>query len=343
MGPVILDVEKFSLTPEEREMLAHPLVGGVILFSRNYESKEQITALCESIRAARSTPLLIGVDQEGGRVQRFKEEFTHLPAMGLLGNAYEKNSNDAKKIAETCGWLMASELFSVGIDLSFAPVLDLNKNKNTVIGDRAFHHDSEIVIDLAKFFIKGMHAVGMAATGKHFPGHGDVSVDSHLTIPRDERSLKEIQENDLKTFSALIQSDIQAIMPAHIIFSAVDSKPVGFSSIWLQKIVRQELKFSGMIFSDDLNMEGASFAGDYPDRADAALKAGCDMVLICNNRTGAIRILDQLPRDKFSVSQEKFNRMQGKFSSRGKSVLHQPAWQARFAELQHFLNGINHE
>lgn len=317
IGPVILDLVGCELSNEEREILQHPLVGGVILFSRNYANPEQLTQLCRATRAARKLPLLITVDQEGGRVQRFRDGFTRLPPMGEMGKIFERSPDAALKQAEQHGALMAAELLAVGIDLSFAPVLDLDKELNAVVGDRSFHRQPTIVTALAKAVMRGMHQSGMAVTGKHFPGHGSVNLDSHHAMPVDERSLDKISVDDLIPFAELIQAGINAVMPAHILFPAVDSHPVGFSEYWLKKILRQQLKFSGVIFSDDLNMEGAGFAGDYSERASAALQAGCDMVLICNNRQGAIDILDRLPH-QHSVAPEKFKMLQGKFHERNR-------------------------
>lgn len=310
IGPVILDLMGTELSQEEHEILQHPLVGGVILFARNYESPEQITQLCRTIRASRHQPLLITVDQEGGRVQRFRTGFTRLPSMGQMGLCYEKSPQEALQLAETSGWLMAAELLAVGIDLSFAPVLDLDKKLNTVVGDRAFHHDKSIVITLANAFIRSMNQAGMAATGKHFPGHGSVSLDSHHAMPVDNRDWHNVMNDDLQPFIELIKQGITALMPAHILFPLIDKMPVCFSEKWLQTILRQQLQFSGVIISDDLNMQGASIAGDYPDRAMTALAAGCDMILICNHRNAAIRMLDQLP-EQF-VQPEKLTMLQGK-------------------------------
>lgn len=311
-GPVILDLIGKELTAEERELLQHPLVGGVILFTRNFENREQITRLCQSIRESRTEPLLIAVDQEGGRVQRFRQDFTRLPPLSEIGILYEQEANKALLQAEQHGYTLATELLNVGIDLSFAPVLDLNKELNTVIGDRSFHRDPSIVIELGRALMRGMHKAGMAATGKHFPGHGSVTLDSHLAFPVDEREWQEIKEQDLIPFVNLIDSGIDALMPAHIIFPKIDDQPVGFSEQWLKNILRKQLKFSGIIFSDDLNMKGASTAGDYANRAKAALTAGCDFVLICNNRSGAINTLDHLPK-QYAVSREKIKKLQAKF------------------------------
>ncbi len=298
MQHVILDLIGTELSPEEHDILQHPLVGGVILFARNYESVPQMTELCRQIRTSRPTPLLIAVDQEGGRVQRFKEGLTRLPSMGEIGQLYQRSPEQGLQLAYSSGQTMATELRAMGIDLSFAPVLDLDKQQNTVIGDRAFGADSTLVSTLGLAVMRGMRAAGMAATGKHFPGHGSVKTDSHTTLPIDSRSFEEIYREDMQPFIAMIAAGIDALMPAHILFPKIDSHPVGFSRYWLQEVLRKQLKFSGIIFSDDLNMAGAEFAGNYAARANAALEAGCDKVLICNNRAGAIHILDHLIHGK---------------------------------------------
>lgn len=309
VGPIIIDLMGKVLSPEEREIIQHPLVGGIILFSRNYENLDQLIHLCQTIRHARPTPLLITVDQEGGRVQRFREGFTRIPPMGELGVMYDQDPESALKRAEQLGWSMASELKTASIDLSFAPVLDVNKNlNNIVVGDRAFHRDPAIVTALAKSFISGMHKASMAATGKHFPGHGSVTLDSHDAMPIDQRDFENIVLDDFLPFVELIRAGIDALMAAHIIFPAIDDKPVGFSERWLKQILRQQLKFSGVLFSDDLNMTGASLFGNYTDRASTALEAGCDFALICNNRKGAVTILDQLS-DQYNVPIEKFHKL----------------------------------
>lgn len=307
-GPIILDLVGTELNQEEQEILQHPLVGGVILFTRNYQDPEQLRELCRAIRASRPTPLLITVDHEGGRVQRFKQGFTVLPSMGEVGKQYREDPIAGLKAAENCGRTMASELLAAGIDLSFAPVLDLDKDICPAIGDRAFSDTSEGVSILATAVMRGMQSAGMAAVGKHFPGHGSVNLDSHVAIPIDTRSLSTILAEDIQPFATLIQAGIPAIMPAHIIFPAVDDKPVGFSKVWLQDVLRKQLQFKGVIISDDLNMQGASFAGDYASRAQCALEAGCDMILICNNRAGAIQILDGVSAQ---LSANKFNLLRG--------------------------------
>lgn len=306
IGSLIISLEGSDLSPEERELLAHPLTGGVILFTRNYESRAQLKHLCQAIRSARKTPLLILVDQEGGRVQRFIPEFTRLPCMGEFGRQYTENPAAACQQARDCGHLMASELLSVGVDLSLAPVLDLNKGLNTVIGERAFHSDPQTVIQLASAFIQGMRTAGMASAGKHFPGHGTVTLDSHLATPVDERAMNDVEHDDMLPFAAMIKAGISAIMPAHIIFPRVDTLPVGFSRIWLQDVLRTRLGFTGPILSDDLNMQGANISANYADRVAAARAAGCDFALLCNNRNGVIQALDSLPYAMHLIDKEKW-------------------------------------
>ena len=295
MGPVMIDCRSLSLQQDERDMLAHPLTGGVILFTRNYESVDQLRALIQDIRGAAGKPLIIAVDHEGGRVQRFRPGFTRLPAMGQILQLTD-NDNDADALSYACGVIMAYELKQLDIDISFAPVLDINGVSN-VIGDRGFSPEPEVVSRLAGCLIDGMHAIGMPSTGKHFPGHGSVVADSHIDTPVDERDWQTIQQQDLVPFADLIaRQKIDAMMPAHVRFAAIDDKPAGFSPYWLQTILRGKLGFDGVIFSDDLSMEGAAVAGTYPERAEQALAAGCDMVLACNNTAGALAILNGLPR-----------------------------------------------
>lgn len=284
-----MDVAGLSLTDEDRLVLEHPFIGGVILFSRNYQSPEQVTQLIREIRAIRAD-LLIAVDQEGGRVQRFKSALTRLPPMATLGRLYDHNPQAALSYATDLAWLMASEMLSLGVDISFAPVLDLAYGVSTVIGDRAFHDNPTTVVELAGAYIKGMKLAGMAATGKHFPGHGAVAADSHIELPVDTRELDDIRKKDLQPF-VLLADQLAAIMPAHIVYERVDANPAGFSEVWLQSVLRQELGFKGLIFSDDLSMKGATIAGDYSARAGQALRAGCDMILLCNDRDGVKALL----------------------------------------------------
>lgn len=289
---LMLDIGGTELTAEDRELLAHPGTGGLIFFARNFESREQITALVKAIRAVRPE-MLVAVDQEGGRVQRFRDGFTRLPPMRKLGEHFDQDPKQAGAQAYQLGALMASELVACDIDISFAPVLDLDFGQSSVIGDRSFHTQGQAVTTLAGAFIDGMRAAGMAATGKHFPGHGFVQADSHLELPVDTRSLDEISAADLVPFQQLA-GRLAGIMPAHVVYEQVDKQPAGFSRFWLQTVLRQQLGFSGVIFSDDLAMAGAAMAGSYAQRAEAALSAGCDMVLVCNDRAGAIEVLDYL-------------------------------------------------
>lgn len=334
LGPVMLDVAGTRLNDAEREMLQHPLVGGVILFSRNYESTEQITALIADIHALRSPPLLIGVDQEGGRVQRFRQGFTRLPAARRFGEVYDHDHRRGKQLAEQAGWVMASELRAVGVDISFAPVLDMDYGVSTVIGDRAFHSNPRVIAELGGAFMHGMHKAGMAATGKHFPGHGAVAADSHEAIPVDHRRLEDILAEDVIPFERMISNGLAAVMPAHVIYADVDEQPAGFSSFWLREVLRNRLGFQGVIFSDDLNMEGASVAGDYASRAEAAIAAGCDMVLICNNPEGALSILRGLDYRPTPVLHARLARLHGRHPVTLDELHKQPAWRQAVAALR---------
>jgi len=313
LGPIMLDLDSTEVSPEDREILQNPLVGGVILFSRNFSSVEQLVKLVNDIHQLREPRLLISVDHEGGRVQRFRDGFTSLPAVGHFGEIYQHNPKRAHLLSETAGWMMASELRAVGIDFSFAPVLDIDYGVSEVIGDRAFHQDAQVITELAHAYTIGMHKAGMAATGKHFPGHGAVTADSHKDIPIDDREYKEIYAKDILPFKRMIHHGIAAIMPAHVIYPKIDKLPAGFSEIWLKDILRKRLGFQGVIFSDDLDMKGASVAGEqYVDRAEKALTAGCDVALVCNNREGAINILDNLSGHDDPVSHLRLARMHGK-------------------------------
>jgi beta-N-acetylhexosaminidase len=288
-GSLMLDIAGTWLTAEDRQLLRQPEVGGLILFARNIESLLQVQALCRAIRAVRPD-ILLAVDQEGGRVQRLRRDFVRLPAMREFASHV-----DAQGLAEVCGWVMATEVLAVGLDFSFAPVLDLDHQRSAVVGSRAFEGDPQRATELAGAFIKGMHSAGMAATGKHFPGHGWAEADSHVAIPVDERGLDELRGHDLIPFQQLA-GELDAVMPAHVIYPQVDDKPAGFSPRWLQDILRKELGFSGVIFSDDLSMAGAHVAGDAASRIEAALTAGCDMGLVCNDRGAAELALSALQR-----------------------------------------------
>lgn len=295
LGPVMVDVAGTTLSEQEKQRLCHPLVGGVILFSRNFESRAQLKALCTEIHQLRQPPLLIAVDHEGGRVQRFKEDgFTHLPAMRELGRIWESDPALAVKLATAIGYILAAELRACGVDFSFTPVLDLDYESSAVIGNRAFHSKPQVVARLAEALAHGLQQAGMGACGKHFPGHGAVEADSHHEIPIDERDLATILDNDAAPYGWLGGTVIQAVMPAHVIYPQVDPQPAGFSEYWLQRVLRQALAYNGMIFSDDLTMEGATVAGDILARAEAALQAGCDMVLVCNRPDLADELLQRL-------------------------------------------------
>lgn len=286
IGPLMVDVQGLSLTSAEKEILSSPVVGGLILFSRNFRDADQLSSLISEIRAC-SPNIIIAVDHEGGRVQRFKEGFTRIPPMASLGQLYKSDKVAAIKSAYELGWLFASELISFDIDISFAPVLDRDYGVSQVIGDRAFSSEIDEIVELSSSLIKGMRDAGMASTGKHFPGHGAVVADSHLEIPIDDRNVQSIKDDDMIIFSSLISKGLDAIMPAHVIYESVDKHPAGFSKIWMEEVLRGDLGFEGVIFSDDLSMEGASVAGGFTERANAALDAGCDMILVCNNPTAA--------------------------------------------------------
>lgn len=312
LGPVMVDIFGEALSPDEREMLQHPLVGGVILFTRNYQNIEQLMNLVADIHSIREPHLLVAVDHEGGRVQRFREGFTRLPPVGNLGEIFDKDNKQAKRYAEVSGWLMASELRAVGVDFSFMPVLDLDRGVSTVIGNRAFHRNPEAVAELAHAYMGGMKKAGMEATGKHFPGHGAVAADSHLDLPIDNRSYADIYSDDMLPFERMIHYGLSAIMPAHVVYPDVDQKPACFSNQWIQQILRGELGFQGVVFSDDLSMAGAESMGTFPERARAAIQAGCDMVLVCNNPDGRNEVLDNLGDLDSSASHLRLARMHGK-------------------------------
>jgi len=308
IGALMLDIAGTTLSSEDCELLQTPQVGGVILFGRNIESARQVRDLTDHIRQIRPE-LLIAVDQEGGRVQRLREGFTRLPAMRQFGLLYAQDAALACQHAENCGWLMATEVLAVGIDLSFAPVLDLD-GVSQVIGDRSFHAEAHIVTALSLAFIRGMKRAGMATTGKHFPGHGSVLADSHVAMPVDHRSYAQIEQTDLQPFLQTLPS-LDALMPAHVIYPEVDTQPAGFSAIWLQQILREQLGFDGVLFSDDLSMQAAHVAGGADARILAALDAGCDMGLVCNQRSAARQALDAL-QDYPMPNQARLARMRGR-------------------------------
>ena len=296
LGPVMLDVGGLELNADDIERLQHPQVGGVILFARNFAAPLQLIQLCHSIRELRTPQLLVAVDHEGGRVQRFRHGFTPIPAMAELGKLWDRDPAQALAAARGCGFVIGSVLQAHGVDFSFAPVLDVDYGESSVIGDRALHDDPNVIAVLAEALQAGLSAAGMSSVGKHFPGHGYVRADSHHEVPVDERTLTEITQRDLIPFQRMVRSGMGGVMPAHVIYPKVDSKPAGFSSTWLQKILREKLGFDGLIFSDDLSMEGASTAGGVMARANAALNAGCDMVLLCNDPRAQDTMLEGLER-----------------------------------------------
>lgn len=282
MGPLMVDVQGLELTPDDIRLLQSPAVGGVILFSRNFFDRQQLQALTRQIHALRNPKLLIAIDQEGGRVQRLRNTFTELPPMASFGNIYRQDRSRAIRLAETGGWLMAVELLEVGIDFSFAPVVDLNFGANDVIGDRSFDRDVDVVSVLANAWIRGMRRAGMGSVAKHFPGHGGVSVDSHVSLPVDNREIGDLLIDDLVPFQRVIEHGVNGVMSAHIVFDHIDQQPATFSHYWLQTVLREQLAFKGAVFSDDLSMGAVCDYGDVIQRSQMALRAGCDMVLICN-------------------------------------------------------------
>jgi beta-N-acetylhexosaminidase len=328
----MFDLSGPELLPEDRELLLHPLSGGIILFSRNYQSPEQLLRLVDAVHALRDPPLLVAVDQEGGRVQRFRDFFTPLPPPALCGQVYSRDPQSAVTFAEACGLVMAAELRAVHVDFSFAPVLDLARG-SVVIGDRALHSDPEVVASLGIAVMRGMRQAGMSAVGKHFPGHGTVTADSHWTVPLDARPLETIRAEDMLAFVRLFRAGLPAVMPAHVIYPAVDDKPAGYSRAWLDQLLRQALGFQGVVFSDDLSMAGASVAGAPPERAHAALEAGCDMVLVCNDRQAVVHLLEDLRRDPDPASARRLSRMHGQQSQRAGQTMGSPAYQQAVARL----------
>lgn len=312
LGPLMVDIAGLSLTPEDRDVLRHPLVGSVILFTRNYRDPEQLAALTADIRALRSPSLLISVDHEGGRVQRFREGFTRLPAARSLGRGFAEERRASLELTHVAGWLMAVELRALGVDFSFAPCVDLDYGVSEVIGDRALHTDADAVGALAVAYMGGMREAGMAATAKHFPGHGAVVADSHVSLPVDRRELVEL-EADLRPYRLLIDNHLSAIMAAHVVFPAVDRLPASLSVRWITEILRGELGFHGCVFADDLTMGGAAGFGDILARVHLGLAAGCDVLPICNDRAAVLTVLEQFkPASLNPASQARIVRMRGR-------------------------------
>lgn len=336
LGPVMLDLRGPSLSPDEKDKLTHPATGGLILFSRNYESPDQLMNLVAEIRALRPD-ILIAVDHEGGRVQRFREGFTRLPPASRYRERSNGQLETAETMAETAGWLMAAELRAADIDFSFAPVLDVDCGISDIIGNRSFSRDPLEAATLARAFARGMRRAGMAAVGKHFPGHGGVAEDSHLALPIDRRPLAEIEARDLQPFRILIEFGLEGVMPAHVVFENVDKRPAGFSPFWIRDVLRHRLGFDGAVFSDDLSMAGAAFAGNHVDRARLALEAGCDMVLVCNMPDAAEEVLESLENHANTESESRLRRMRGRFPLDRNALLSSEDWR-RAAELIASIN-----
>jgi beta-N-acetylhexosaminidase len=307
----MVDVAGKTLTPEDRELLRHPLVGSVILFTRNYENPEQLAALVADIRGLRSPPLLVAVDHEGGRVQRFRSGFSVIPPARRVGLEHDLDPKQGLALARAMGWLMAAELRAIGIDFSFAPCVDLDFGVSEIIGDRAYHADAETVARLALAVMQGMRQAGMAATAKHFPGHGAVVADSHLALPVDRRDLTDLAA-DMLPYRRLIPNDLAAVMMGHVLFPKVDSVPASFSRRWVNDILRGDLEFRGVVFADDLTMEGASIMGGVVARAEAALEAGCDVLPVCNRRASVVELLDGMRTRPGPASQMRILRMRGR-------------------------------
>ena len=336
LGPVMLDLAGTALSAEDRELLQHPAVGGVILFARNYQNPAQVAALTAAIRAVREPHLLVAVDQEGGRVQRFRESFQRLPPAGYYAALYQHSPAAAQYAAHRMGWLMASELQAVGVDFSFAPVLDIDRGLNRVIGDRAFGQDTPTVMALTGAWMQGARLAGMVSVGKHFPGHGGVSADSHEALPCDERAWETLWAEDIAPFGHLIAQGLEAVMPSHVVYPCVDDAPAGFSPRWLQDILRGQMGFQGAIFSDALDMAAAAAAGDFVGRAKAALAAGCDQLLMCNNRAAAVSVVEALADYRDTAAQARLARLYSRHFMPLHHAQQQPTWAEAEAVLAQF-------
>lgn len=333
----MVDLEDTAINATEKNLLLKAEVGGVILFTRNFESIEQITALVDEIHQLRTPKLLVAVDHEGGRVQRFHQGFSRIPAAAMYAKSAKNDLQKSRQLAENAGWLMAAELRACGIDFSFAPVLDLAHGVSGIIGDRAFHRQPNMVATLAYAFMHGMHKAGMQAVAKHFPGHGGVAEDSHVAMPVDHRDLNELLRNDIKPFEKMIENKLAAIMPAHVIYDKVDNKPAGYSSFWIENILRQRLAFQGAVFSDDLSMTAAGIAGGFGERAEAALAAGCDMALLCNHLEGACEAAEYIKGYSNPTSQLRLIRMHGEKAFTWTQLKQDERWQ----QLSHQIVALN--
>jgi beta-N-acetylhexosaminidase len=327
LGPLMVDVAGPELSAEDREVLGHPLVGSVILFTRNYVDPAQLRRLSADIQSLRTPALLLAVDHEGGRVQRFRAGFSPLPPLRRMGQAYDLKHADGLEMARALGWLMAAELLACGLDFSFAPCVDLDYGLSEIIGDRALHAQAEVVSRLAGAYMRGMREAGMAATAKHFPGHGAVAADSHLALPVDRRELADLGP-DLAPYRHLIANGLPAVMVAHILFPAVDALPASLSRRWIQGVLRGELGFAGAVFADDLSMAGAAAVGDLTARAHRALEAGCDVLPVCNTRPGLIQLLDDFNPQADAVSQLRLVRMRGRRGPDLETLLASAPWRS---------------
>ena len=348
LGPLMVDLCGDVISTQERELLASAQVGGVIIFSRNFTSLDKLIDLVKEIHAIRDPKLLVAIDQEGGRVQRLRDGFTQLPAVNLLGEIYNQDSKRATELATQSGWLMAAELRSIGIDFSFAPILDLNYGVSQVIGDRAFHKDPEVVSNLASSYIQGMKKAGMQAVGKHFPGHGAVTADSHIALPKDDRSFQDIAMQDLLPFQRMINQGIAGFMSAHVIYEKVDPEIATFSKLWLQDVLRKQMEFNGVIFSDDLTMKAAHCDEDnHQDcvlRTQKALNAGCDMALICNDSDNACLVAEQIEDYNNPASQMRLTRMHGgKGPLSYEDLRNSKLWQHAVSEVESYQDSPHGE
>ncbi|MGB5132382.1 MAG: beta-N-acetylhexosaminidase [Steroidobacteraceae bacterium] len=326
LGPVMVDLRGIALEPDEREMLGHPLVGSVILFTRNYESTGQLARLVAEIHSVRTPALLVAVDQEGGRVQRFQEGFTRLPPMRALGRRYNGDRGEGLGLARRLGWLMAAELRCVGIDLSFAPCVDLDYGVSQAIGDRALHVEAAAVGELGVAYMLGMRDAGMAATAKHFPGHGAVAADSHVALPVDRRAWADIAA-DFLPYRRLIANGLSSVMAAHVVFPEVDVMPASLSQRWIRGVLRGELEFQGAVFADDLSMAGAAAFGDIVARAELALAAGCDVLPVCNDRGAVLKLIDELRYAVDPVGGMRLARLRGRDGLDSQALTADPRWQ----------------
>ena len=326
LGPLMMDLRGTELDAQEREMLRHPLVGSVILFTRNYADPAQLTELVANVHAVRSPALIVAVDQEGGRVQRFRPGFSRLPALRRIGHEFDVERRAGCALARQLGWLMAAELRVHGVDLSFAPCVDLDFGVSEVIGDRAFHRRGQAVGELAVAYMHGMRDAGMAAVAKHFPGHGAVVADSHHALPIDRRTLPDLHE-DLAPYRVLIANGLPAVMAAHVLYPEIDDAPASVSPRWIRGVLRDTLNFQGAVFTDDLSMEGAAVAGDVVDRARRALQAGCDILPVCNNPDSVVRLLDELKVVPDASSALRLVRLRGRGAQSREQLQASQAWQ----------------